>query len=156
MLHQPAVGKAPSVAEHHKRIWWTTFQLDAMTSAEVGLRPTLCFDDAQLALPADELLSHQDQRDFHDAQILAAHLKLCGIRSDIADVVGRLQQEDFTNYRQVVQQPLGRLEQWRLELPAHCSFEFSQGIPPAMLSLPSMRSLTSVYLRYHQVSHVLQ
>lgn len=128
--------------------------MDAMTSAEVGLKATLRFGDAELPLPSDELLTPQDRVDFRDAQILAAYLKLCSIRSDIAEVVGRLQEEDFINYQQVVQEPLQRLDQWRLELPAQYSFEFSCGIPPAMLAFQSMRSLASVYLRYYQVSTV--
>ncbi|TPX15852.1 uncharacterized protein E0L32_000186 [Thyridium curvatum] len=172
MLHKPpsATSKLSAVAaEHHKRVWWTTYQLDAMTSAEVGLKATLRFDDAELPLPSDEGLLHlpssppqqqqQQQEDvvgeFHDAQVLAAYLKLCSIRSDIAETAGRLREEDFADYQRVVREPLRRLERWRAELPARYSFDFANlagggGLPPAMLALPSMRSLASIYLRYHQ------
>ncbi|KAL2417445.1 hypothetical protein ABEF91_006508 [Exophiala dermatitidis] len=150
LLHKPAVGMTAPTAEHHKRVWWTTFQLDAMTAPEVRLKPTLRLDDVELALPADETLTRQDRSEFNDAQILAAHLKLCGIRSDIAEVAGRLQEDDFADYQRAVQVLLSRLQQWKTELPVQYRFEFDSGLPTAMLALPSMRSLASVYLRYHQ------
>jgi len=150
MLHKPATTKPPAVSEHQKRVWWTTFLMDTMTSSEVGLKATLRFKDTEQLLPSSAQLRMDEQRDFRDPEILTAHIKLCDIRNDILETAGRLQQQDFANYHQAIHYPLCLLEQWRLEVPAQYSFDFSQGIPTQMLQLVSMRSLASLYLRYHQ------
>ncbi|ETN38206.1 uncharacterized protein HMPREF1541_06237 [Cyphellophora europaea CBS 101466] len=150
MLHKPVGTRSAAAAEHSKRLWWTCLLMDNMTSSEVGVKPTLRFNEAELPLPADNLLPMDAQGDFNDPAIFTAHLKLCNIRNDIHETAGRLQQHDFANYHQAVQHPLRLLQQWLVEMPDEYSFGFNDGMPAEMLSLTSMRSLTSLYLRYHQ------
>jgi hypothetical protein len=152
MLHVPAAAtEPPIVSEHRKRVWWTTFLMDAMVSSEMGLRAAFGFAQAEHALPSDERLSPMQLGDFWDSNIMTAHLKLCSFRSLILESVGRLDEADFASYDKFVAAPLQELESWKRELPDEISFDFSAGVPPKMLELPSMRSLASCYLRYHQV-----
>lgn len=152
MLHVPAATTdPPAVAEHRKRVWWTTFLMDAMVSSEMGLRAAFGFAQAEHALPSDDRLSPAQRGDFWDSNIMSAHLKLCEIRSLILESVGRLDEADFANYDKFVAAPLQELESWNRELPGEISFDFSCGVPQAMLERSSMRSLASCYLRYHQV-----
>jgi proline utilization trans-activator len=151
MLHSPTRTEPPAVAEHRKRVWWTTFLMDAMVSSEMGLRATFGFEHTEHSLPSDAQLPAADRDDFWDSQIMTAHLKLCNIKSLILDTIGRLQQTDFASYEKLIEVPLCGLESWKRELSPVISFEFSNGVPQAMLDRPSMRSLASCYLRYHQV-----
>lgn len=124
--------------------------MDTMTSSEVGLKATLRFEEAEQPMPSSAGLTPEEQPDFTDADILTAYLRLCDARNSILETAGRLQQDDFANFSGAVQHPLHLLEQWRLAMPAKFSFDFSYGIPSAMQRLPSMRSLASLYLRFHQ------
>lgn len=121
-----------------------------MTSSEVGLRAPSRLRDAEQSFPSDAYPRVDEQEDFRDSDILTSHLKLCDIRNDILDVAGQLHQHDFANYHKAVHYPLCLLEHWREEMPARYSFSFAHGIPPAMLTLPCVRSLASLYLRFHQ------
>lgn len=44
------------------------------------------------------------------------------------------------------------LRAWREGLDAEMTFEFNDGIPDDMIALPLARVLSSLYLRYRQVS----
>src|SRR5690348_7116095 len=68
MLHVPAATTEPSaVAEHRKRVWWTTFLMDVMVSSEMGLRAAFGFAQAEHALPSDDRLSPAQRGDFWDS-----------------------------------------------------------------------------------------
>jgi len=128
--------------------------MDAMTSSEMGLRATFALIQAEQPLPLDEQLAPADRDDFWGSKTMTAHLNLCNIRTLILETLAQLQESDFASYEKATEVPLRELELWKLQLPADSSFEFSQGIPQAMLDQPWMRSLASVYLRYHQ-SYIL-
>lgn len=125
--------------------------MDVMVSSEMGLRAAFGFAQAEHTLPSDDQLSPAQRGDFWDSNIMTAHLKLCKIRSLILDSVGQIDEVDFATYDKSVAAPLQELETWKRELPAEISFDFSDGVPQAMLDLLSMRSLASCFLRYHQV-----
>ncbi|KAH7029793.1 proline utilization trans-activator [Microdochium trichocladiopsis] len=154
MLHKPAGQVSAPAAEHQKRVWWTTYLLDSMTSLEMGIRATFGALEAEQSQPSDEQLSKTDQDDFWDAQILTAHLNLDSARRLVLETVGLLHDADFAGFKRAIEVPLQELEKWRLALPNSSSFDFSSGIPEAMLEQPSMRSLASLFLRFHQ-SYIL-
>lgn len=151
MLHSPVETETPVMAEHRKRVWWTTFLIDAMVSSEMGLRAAFGFAQAEHSLPSDEQLPHAHRNDFWDSEILTAHIKLCNIRNNILETIARLQEADFSSYKTVVEVPLCELESWKREISPSLFFDFSNGVPEEMIAKPSMRSLASCYLRYHQV-----
>jgi proline utilization trans-activator len=150
MLHQPMPDLNPALAEHRRRLWWTTFLLDNATSAEIGVRPTLRFAEAEHSFPSDAALPSTEKHDFADAQLQTINIELCNVRNSILDVSTRLRQGDFANFRYITRYPIDLLTTWRSNVPSRYSFDFATGIPIQMQSLPSMRSLASVYLRYHQ------
>lgn len=150
-LHKAQCVVDSALSEHRKRIWWTTFQMDSMTAMAVGLRPTLRYGHAEQSLPSDELLDEYWCPDFSDGQIISAQVKLCQIQIEVFEAAAKLQDGDFLSYQRVIEKPSKQLEKWRMELPSQYSFDFSQDMPPQLLVLPAARSLSSVYLRYHQV-----
>ncbi|KAF2008429.1 hypothetical protein BU24DRAFT_497895 [Aaosphaeria arxii CBS 175.79] len=150
MLHIPTMAEGPVVAEYRRRIWWTTFLMDNMVSSEMGLRPAFGFAQAEHPFPSDEHIPPAYQADFWDCSIMTAHLKLCNIRSHILETVGHLQESDFTSYEGVIAVPLRELDSWKNELSPDIVFDFAGGVPQQMIDKPSMRSLASCYLRYHQ------
>jgi proline utilization trans-activator len=151
MLHRPTMTDGPVVAEYRKRVWWTTFLMDTMVSSEMGLRASVGFAQAEHAFPSDEQIHPIHRADFWDSYIMTAHLKLCNIRVHILETVGQIQESDFASYERVIAVPLQELDVWKTELSPLIVFDFSNGVPQQMLDLPSMRSLASLYLRYHQV-----
>lgn len=128
--------------------------MDNMTSSEVGVKPTLRFAEVEQPMPSDAGLSPEEQVDFKDAKIQTMNVKLCDVRNSVLTIATRFQKDDFANFSHVIQHPMDRLAEWRSSVPAEYSFDFSSGIPGQMQRLPSMRSLASVYLRYHQ-GHIL-
>lgn len=132
-------------------MWWMTWLMDAFTATEMSLKPSFRLHEVGLCLPSDEDLSNDERAEFGDVQMLLASLRLCSLKTQILDTVGSLGEEELTNLQPATAGLLNALECWKLELPNQFSFGYSQGIPLAMLTLPSMRSLASLYLRYYQV-----
>lgn len=155
MLHKPAVMPESTEGEHCRRVWWTTFQMDVMTSIALGLTPTLRLSEAQQSLPTNQSVRTEDFLSFRDPRILTAHIELSQIQANILDAVAQLQEEDLNHFEAVTAQYLSRLEKWRDDTSADQWFDLSYGVPASMTRSPSMRSLASIYLRYHQVSNSL-
>lgn len=151
MLHRPATTSGPVLKEHRKRVWWTTFIMDTMISSEMGLRSSFAFSKAEHSTPTDEHLPMATGCDFWDSMLMSAHIKLCNIRSIILETLSQVHATDFAGYEQLIAEPLRKLETWKLELPVEISFDFTVGVPQEMLNRPSVRSLASCYLRFHQV-----
>lgn len=151
MLHIPSTATDPHSAEHRKRVWWSTYLMDTMVSSEMGLRAAFVFAQAEHALPSDDRLPAVQRADFWDAGLMTALVRLCSVRSLILESVGRLHETDFEGYQRLIDAPIRELEAWRRGIPSEISFEFAEGVPEAMHSVLSTRSIASVYLRYHQV-----
>ena len=154
-LHKPARSGTAVLTEHWKRVWWTTFLIDSMVSAEMGLRAAFSFAQAEHSLPSDDHLTPTEREEFWDAHIMTAHLRLCNIRGLILETLAQLQETDFATYEKAMEIPLRELDTWKRELPQDIAFDFLEGVPQEMLNRPSMRSLASCYLRYHQVRYLL-
>lgn len=146
---------SPRDLEHRKRLWWTTYQLDAMTGSELGLNSTYDFEEieSKLGLPSDENLSTLEQDEFVPCAILIAHIRLCSVRAGILSTAStKLLDADFEQLTTIIGPPMTVLEDWKKRLPETINFECSGGIPPQMVEMSECRSLSSVYIRFHQVS----
>ncbi|PVH98163.1 hypothetical protein DM02DRAFT_683049 [Periconia macrospinosa] len=155
MLHSPVACNTTysGDSEHRRRIWWTTYQLDGMTGSDLGLNATYEFEEieAKLGLPSDENLSQENQDEFTPCAILTAHLCLCSVRSGILSVAGAgLSHAELEQVEASLTPPINILEEWHQQLPESIKFDFSAGIPSAVIGLPECRSLASLYLRFHQ------
>lgn len=138
-------------AEHKKRVWWTTYQLDAMTGSEMGMNAAFDFEEVEVHLPSTNDLAPIDCAEFTDGTIFTAHVRLCNVRAGVLSSIPSIRDTDGDSVDTNFTKPLDLLSDWRKELPARIDFDFSQGVPQAMIALSEMRSLASVYLRFHHV-----
>ncbi|KAJ0419925.1 fungal-specific transcription factor domain-containing protein [Aspergillus carlsbadensis] len=154
-LHKPCTPCTPPLeSEHRKRIWWTTYCIDRMTSTELGLPPALQVARVEQSYPDDAALVHQsDRAEFDDAQTHAAQVQLAFIHADICENMKSIRKDRTADVDvdvgDLTRPILRRLEEVRAGLPAHMSFDVEDGMPPAMKHMPD-RSLASLYQRYHQ------
>jgi hypothetical protein len=153
-LHKPSLPSTPALeAEHRKRIWWTTYCIDRMTSTELGLPPALQVNRVEQTYPDDSALLHpSDRAEFYDAETHTTQVQLAFIHADICENMKSIRKGDTmdVDVGDLTRPILQRLEEVRAGLPVHMSFDVEDGMPPAMKGMPD-RSLASLYQRYHQV-----
>ncbi|KAL2856795.1 fungal-specific transcription factor domain-containing protein [Aspergillus pseudodeflectus] len=152
-LHKPSLPSTPALeAEHRKRIWWTTYCIDRMTSTELGLPPALQVNRVEQSYPDDSALLHpSDRAEFYDAETHTTQVQLAFIHADICENMKSIRKGDTmdVDVGDLTRPILQRLEEVRAGLPVHMSFDVEDGMPPAMKGMPD-RSLASLYQRYHQ------
>ncbi|KAL1855821.1 hypothetical protein VTK73DRAFT_8463 [Phialemonium thermophilum] len=90
-LHQPpppqgGQGLSAAEQEHRKRVCWTSYCLDKMTSSELGLLPSFQPGQIKVDLPRDDQLRPEDAAEFHEAEFLRARIQLTFMKAE-ADVV---------------------------------------------------------------------
>ncbi|KAF6817754.1 hypothetical protein CSOJ01_02191, partial [Colletotrichum sojae] len=155
-LHQPPTTSSlpPAELEHRKRVCWTSFCLDKMTSSELGILPSFQPLQIKIGYPSDESLGPEDEGNFFEAEFLRARIQITMMKSEIDVFIDQWQsiRDDIPDIEKRARPILAKLESWTLELPAFMSFDCEEGMPEAMTQRPSMRSLSSHYLRCNQVS----
>ncbi|TPX15279.1 uncharacterized protein E0L32_004556 [Thyridium curvatum] len=153
-IHQPAPQTFSGVEqEHRKRLCWTAYCLDKMTSSELGMIPSFQPGQIKLEYPSSEQLRPEEACEFHEADFLRARIQLTFMKAE-ADVFIDMWQsirDDVSDIQRRVRPILLKLEQWfRDDLPSYMSFDCESGLPEAMVQMPNMRSLCSFYLRCQQ------
>ncbi|KAL2867606.1 transcription factor domain-containing protein [Aspergillus lucknowensis] len=150
-LHKPSPSPPrPALeVEHRKRVWWTTYCIDRMTSTEMGLPPALQVHQVEQLYPDDSILLPEDRAEFHDAETLTTQVQLAFIHADICENMKSIRKDNTANVGDLTRPILQRLEEVRARLPPHMSFNVENGMPPAMKQMAD-RSLASLYQRYHQ------
>ncbi|KAL4935294.1 hypothetical protein BDV06DRAFT_132139 [Aspergillus oleicola] len=149
-LHKLASPSLPALeVEHRKRVWWTTYCIDRMTSTELGLPPAFQTNQVEQTYPDDSLLSSTDAREFYDAETLTTQVQLGFIHADICENIRSIRKDNTTGVGDLTRPILLRLDEVRARLPPHMSFDVENGMPPAMNQMAD-RSLASLYQRYHQ------
>jgi proline utilization trans-activator len=153
LLHKPSPGVSHSAVEveHRKRLWWTSYCLDRITSIEMD-KPSGFSDETRIDYPTSEFLSIEDRNEFSEPEYLTAQVRLTVIKVDIVTTVSRLKTNDPADVQRIFQSKLESLESWKTGLSPHMIFDFEHGIPQEMIHLNAMRSLASLYLRFNQVS----
>lgn len=159
-LHQPATQSSltPLDQEHRKRVCWTTYCLDKMTSSELGALPSFQPGQIKVDFPRDDALTEADAGQFHPAEFLDARIRLTFLKAE-ADVFIDLWQsirDDIPDVERRVSPILQKMRSWLDSLPPYMSFNCEAGIPEEMAGLSTMRSLASMYLRCHQVGEEYQ
>ncbi|KAH7073066.1 proline utilization trans-activator [Paraphoma chrysanthemicola] len=139
--------------EHRKRLWWTTYQLDAMTGYELGLNSTYDLGEleAKIGLPSEANMSPEQQLEFAPAQILTAHALLVSIRARILSIPS-IEIAAGTHSQHVIAtltSSIAVIDEWYASLPQSYRFDFSNGLPDALTEMSEYRSLASLFLRYH-------
>lgn len=147
-LDHPAPASLSNLErEHRKRVWWTAFCVDRMISTELALHPAYTGLGLELDYPDSSSLTAEEKEEFFDPVLLTALIKLCEIKGDVVNTVGRLKQNDIPEPYQVLRQCLQGLDRCGRELPDRV---FSGGD-----SLPESRICSSLALRYHQVCYYI-
>lgn len=151
-LHKPSppASLSPVEAEHRKRVWWTTYCIDRMTSTEMGLPPIFHPEQVELEYPDGTSLSPEDTQEFSCPHMFATQIQLAFIHADICGIMKRLGRDDTANDMKLTSPIIQRLELLRSKLPPHLSFDLEFGMPSVMQET-NHRSLPSMYQRYFQV-----
>lgn len=118
----------------------------------MGMNAAFNLEEIEVQLPSANDLAAIDCAEFMDSTIFIAHIHLYDFREGVLSSTVSMQDLKSRNIHVTLMRPLNILSNWRKLLPEHINFEFSQGVPPAMIAMPEMRSLASVYLRFHHVS----
>ncbi|KAL4935408.1 hypothetical protein BDV06DRAFT_228861 [Aspergillus oleicola] len=66
-----------------KRVWWSTYCLDRMTSTQRGLLHNLDVDQTDLELPSRSVIGDENADEFGDADYLTARIQLTIIQSRV-------------------------------------------------------------------------
>ena len=130
-----------------------------MTAPLLGLRPSIRLEDVDVGLPSDHGLTPDHLLDLGKCELLLLNISLTKINGRILDNVAQLRVKDYEDYEAKIQASLSELEQWRSNIPPRYGGDWALGIPPAVHEMGEMRSLASLFLRYHQVrqeSHAVQ
>ncbi|RDW63213.1 fungal specific transcription factor domain-containing protein [Aspergillus mulundensis] len=147
-----STGYSPSEKEHRKRVWWSTFCLDRMTSMQRGFLPTLTATQTDLEYPSQGDISPDNAGDFTDPDYLTARIQLTIIQ---ARVVSHLSLSEPADVLNVIGPMLETLSTWKKALPHHMASQIEDGLPRPNRSLPCIRSLANLYLRYNHCAIVL-
>ncbi|KAJ5579709.1 uncharacterized protein N7459_005694 [Penicillium hispanicum] len=150
-LHKSSTSLAasPVQAEHMKRVWWTVYCLDRMTSTEMGLPPIFRRDEVEIAYPSDELLPPESADEFSSGVSLTAQVNLAFIHTDICETVKILGHPDPMRDQKRAEPIIQRLEALRSQLPPGLSFNVEHNLSTSIREMTN-RSLVSLYERYYQ------
>ncbi|KAH6876324.1 fungal-specific transcription factor domain-containing protein [Thelonectria olida] len=152
-LHQPSPRNCSILdQEHRKRVFWTSYCLDKMTSSELGLFPSLQPGQIKLDYPSNDELRPEDAGQFQEADFLRARIELTFMKAEADVSIESWQsiQDDVPDVERRVRPILFKLESWLKDLPPYMSFNCEAGMPESMSRTPTMRSLASLYLRCQQ------
>lgn len=158
-LHRASTSKSctPVEREHRKRLWWSTFCLDRMTSTQLGVLPSLYLAQTDLDYPSPSpqgMPRHEAVAEFSDADLMTARVDLTAIQDANASQAAQLGREDAApgDVDAVVRPTLIRLLEWQAKLPAHLALGVGVQLPNST-SLPFVRSFANLHIRYNQVGH---
>lgn len=121
-----------------------------MTSTQMGLLPTLQAEQSDVAYPTNADLPLEDIDEFTDPDYLTARIQLTIIQANNSKRVSHLGHDDAQDIETILRPMLGRLSSWKASLPTHMALGTEDMLEPTR-SLPCMRSLANLYLRFNQV-----
>jgi len=145
----------PVEREHQKRIWWSTYSLDRMTSTSTGFLPTLHFEQTDLDYPSNIRLSAEDAQEFADPDYLTARIQLTIIEANNSASIAKFRDADKHDIETAIHPLLISLNTWKSALPAHMAMDMADGIFQSTRSLQRARSLANFHLRWNQVTLLL-
>lgn len=150
-LSRPQTKMSLREQEHRKRIWWTTVCMDIMTCTELSLTPAAAFDEDSVGFPDNSELSVRDAEEFSDPQYLTAQVKLCRIKYQILKKISELRFGNAVEAQALIEPCIHALKNWRLEFSPTLEFTEEGEFSDETLTLPPMRTIASLLLRYNQV-----
>lgn len=142
-----------SEKEHRKRVCWTSYCLDKMTSSEMGLPPSFQSKQIEIEYPSDESTCFEENENFFEADFFRARIQVTMMKAEADIFIDSWQstRDDILEIERRAGPILAKLESLMKNLPGYMLFNCDLGLPDEMARLPTMRSLASLYLRYNQV-----
>lgn len=154
-LHRQSSSRdcSPLEKEHRKRIWWSTYVLDQMTSTSSGFLPTLHFEQTDLEYPSNAALPAEDAREeFADPDYLTARIQLTIIEANNSASIAKFKDTAKQDIETAIHPLLVSLNNWKSTLPAHMAMDMADGLFQSTRSLQRARSLANFRLRWNQVT----
>jgi proline utilization trans-activator len=154
------LDKAPSLSafgqevilEHRKRLWWTSFCMERMVVAELGLAPAHAANKFDVGLPSSRDIPEAEMDQFFDPSVQTLQTQICEIKCQIMESVGHLRRvSDLETMLFELWPCFDTLRSWKEKVPSYISFDFKSDVPEEMSQRSCARGLASLYLRYHQV-----
>ncbi|EGU80893.1 hypothetical protein FOXB_08608 [Fusarium oxysporum f. sp. conglutinans Fo5176] len=144
------------IIEHRKRLWWTSFCMERMVVAELGLAPAHAANRFDAGLPSSRDIPESEMDQFFDPSVQTLQTQICEIKCQIMESVGHLRQvSDLETMLFELWPCFDTLRSWKEKVPSYISFDFKSGVPEEMSQRSCARGLASLYLRYHQCFTVL-
>lgn len=113
--------------------------------------PTLDIKQTDLAYPTSTGLVAEDVGEFTDPDYLTARIQLTIIQANNSKSAALFANNDGDEIQTVLRPMLQRLTAWKEAVPEHMTFGNEEDISKSTRSLPCMRSLANLHLRYNQV-----
>ncbi|RBA20713.1 hypothetical protein FPRO05_08160 [Fusarium proliferatum] len=144
------------ILEHRKRLWWTSFCMERMVVAELGLAPAHAMNKFDAGLPSSRDIPESEMDQFFDPRVQTLQTQICEIKCQIMESVGHLRRvSDLETMLFELWPCFDTLRSWKEKVPSYISFDFKNGVPEEMSQRSCARGLASLYLRYHQCFTVL-
>ncbi|KAF4969350.1 hypothetical protein FSARC_3425 [Fusarium sarcochroum] len=137
--------------EHRKRLWWTSFCMERMVVAELGLAPAHAMSKLEVGLPSSQDIPESEMSQFFGPSVQSLQTEICEIKCQIMEAVGHLRRvSDLETMLFELWPCFDTLRSWKEKVPSYISFNFKDGVPEEMSQRSCARGLASLYLRYHQ------
>lgn len=117
----------------------------------MGWKPSYTLADRQLDYPSNEGLSQTDLTEFHAPEFLTAQIKLTELKLSVTETAYKLQAGGLVGSHEI-RNCLDLLQKWKLDLAPNVALNFEFGISKEMSELRTMRTTSSLYLKYNHVS----
>ncbi|KAL3711793.1 hypothetical protein TMatcc_000485 [Talaromyces marneffei ATCC 18224] len=141
--------RTPVEREHLKRLWWSTFCIDRMSSTQMGLLPNLQIDQIDIDYPSQHGLPPEDVTEFCDPDLLTARAQLTIIQDVNATNLSQVGRDSEDDFETIMFPAMQRLEMWKGKLPAHLILATDTRLPNST-HMPYIRSFCNLHIRYNQ------
>ncbi|KAH8820214.1 hypothetical protein F5884DRAFT_744574 [Xylogone sp. PMI_703] len=148
-LDKPAGAQFSNLEkEHRKRLWWSSYCLDKITSTEMGWKPACTSAGRELSYPSNEGLSETDLEEFHDPGFLTAQAQLIELKLRITETAYKLKSGGTVDGHEIIA-CLNTLLAWKSDLAPNVALDLTSGIPRELCNLRTLRTSASLFLRYN-------
>ncbi|CAL9735208.1 proline utilization trans-activator [Monosporozyma servazzii] len=134
--------------EHHRRLWWTVYMFERMSSSKAGLPLGLTDNTISTELPQDIKVDNPNYI-FSRAEAIANCVKIVRINAKILNQM--YQRQPSSNILPIIQNIFKQLIQWRNQLSDFSQVDFSQEDDKFKIS----RVATNLFTEYFQGINLL-
>ncbi|KAK9770162.1 putative Zn(2)-C6 fungal-type domain-containing protein, partial [Seiridium cardinale] len=142
ITYEPGISLAE--IENRRRVWWTVYILDRVSSAKLGHPMMIRDEDIDAPLPSSNGLTAEELSDFMDAAQLLANIKLSRITGSIMSLIYGSGVARAKRFIANVHKILNSLKQWDLELPPNLKLDHDK------FPTYGSRSVASLRLHFNQ------